>query len=161
MNFKVNCAFDKMVPIAALVPHPKNANEHPLDQVEALAEILEYQGWRIPIKISNRSGFVTAGHGRILAAKLLNQTEIPADFQDYESEEQEIADLHADNAITLRARLDIAKIKLQIKELPNLQPKFLGIEPIRLEDQLVEINEKELDENILTSHECPSCGYEW
>lgn len=53
-----------------LKSHPKNRNKHPEDQLRRLAEILKYQGWRYPIKVSKRSGFVTSGHGRIEAAKI-------------------------------------------------------------------------------------------
>jgi ParB-like chromosome segregation protein Spo0J len=34
-------------------------------------------------------------------------------------------------------------------------------EPLSFNNNGVEINEKELDENIATHQECPSCGYKW
>ena len=96
---KVHCTHNQMVALSELKGHPKNRNKHPKEQIERLAKILKYQGWRYPVKVSKLSGFVTSGHGRIDAAKLNGWTSAPVNFQEYESEEQEYADVQADNAI--------------------------------------------------------------
>ena len=83
---KINCAYDDLVPISKVKPHPKNPNKHSEAQLERLAQIIEYQGWRCPIKVSNLSGFVVAGHGRLLAAKKNGYTQVPIDYQDFDSE---------------------------------------------------------------------------
>jgi len=117
-----------MVPVGHLKPHPKNPNDHPEDQIPRLAQILEYQGWRYPIKVSNLSGYITSGHGRLQAAMHANQTEVPVDFQDYESPEQEYADVVADNAIAEWARLSMSKINIEVPELgPDFNLDLLGI----------------------------------
>jgi DNA modification methylase len=117
-----------MVPVGHLKPHPKNPNDHPDDQIPRLAQILEYQGWRYPIKVSNLSGFITSGHGRLQAAIHANQLEVPVDFQDYDGPEQEYADVVADNAIAEWARLSMAKINVEVPELgPDFNFDFLGI----------------------------------
>ena len=95
----VFCAHDKIVDTDELVGNPRNPNQHPKEQITALAKIIKRQGWRHPIVVSNRSGFVVKGHGRLLAAKELNAAQVPVDFQDYESEASEYADLMADNKI--------------------------------------------------------------
>lgn len=64
----VYCAYDEIVDIAKVVPNPKNPNQHPKKQVELLAQIIRGTGWRNAITISNRSGFVVKGHGRLAAA---------------------------------------------------------------------------------------------
>jgi len=150
----------ELVNINELKPHPKNRNKHPREQIERLAKILEYQGWRSPVKVSTRSGFITAGHGRVEAAKHLGWKQVPVDFQEYDSEEQEYADLQADNAIALWAELDLSEIQSDIKDFgTDFDHDLLGIE--NLEPPEIEIKEKELDENIETGNECPSCGYKW
>ena len=88
-----------MVDLVDLQPNPRNPNKHPEAQVALLAKIIEKQGWRSPIVVSNRSGFVVKGHGRLLAATKLACERVPVDFQDYPSDEAEMADLLADNAI--------------------------------------------------------------
>ena len=65
----VYCAHDKIVDTDSLVGNPRNPNKHPKEQITALAKIIKCQGWRHPIVVSNRSGFVVKGHGRLLAAK--------------------------------------------------------------------------------------------
>jgi DNA modification methylase len=125
----IRCAHDKVVPLSELKEHPKNPNKHSEDQVARLAEILNYQGWRYPIKVSNQSGFITSGHGRLLAAKLNGWIEVPVNFQDYEDEDQEYADVVSDNAIALWAELDLDSIKLDLQALsPEFNVDLLGIE---------------------------------
>lgn len=124
----------QLVPISTLVPHPKNPNKHPPEQVARLAEIIEFQGWRYPVKVSNRSGFVTSGHGRIEAAKLKGWTDVPVSYQDYESEAQEYADVVSDNAIAEWSDLDLSSINTDIGDLgPDFDIDLLGIKDFVLE----------------------------
>lgn len=109
--------------------HPKNPNTHSKDQIESLAKIIEFQGWRSPIKVSRLSGFITAGHGRLDAAELRGWRDVPVSYQDYESEEQEFADLVADNAIAEWSILDFKSIN---EAIPNLGPNADG-EPFDLD----------------------------
>ena len=102
----VYCAHDRIVPTTELKPNPKNPNKHPQSQIEALGGIIRGNGWRNPITVSTRSGYVVKGHGRLLAAQLEELDEVPVDFQDYESEAAELADLTADNRIAELAETD-------------------------------------------------------
>ncbi len=120
----VYCAHDKIVETDALVGNPRNPNKHPKEQVTALAKIIKRQGWRHPIVVSNRSGFVVKGHGRLMAAKELGATHVPVDYQDYESEASEYADLMADNKIQEFSELDAklsADILLDIKNSGDIE----------------------------------------
>ena len=108
-SIPVYCSHDKIVPVEELKPNPKNPNRHPEDQVEILAKVIEAQGWRQPVKVSTRSGFIVSGHGRYAAARLLG-CPVPVDFQDYPSEAEELADLLADNRIAELAELDKAAL---------------------------------------------------
>ena len=65
---KTYCAHTELVDIASLVENPRNPNRHPEKQIEALAKIIQYQGWRNPIVVSKRSRFIVKGHGCLLAA---------------------------------------------------------------------------------------------
>lgn len=131
---QIKCLFDKLVKIKDLQSHPKNRNKHPEDQISRLASILKYQGFRYPIKVSKLSGYVTSGHGRIEAAKLNGWKEVPVNFQDYDSEEQEYADVQADNAIASWAELDLSGINSDIGELgPDFDINLLGIKDFVVE----------------------------
>lgn len=102
----VHCAHDAIVDVAALVPNPKNPNTHPDNQIQLLGRIIRETGWRAPITVSKRSGFIVKGHGRLAAALLEGFKEVPVDYQHYDSEAQEYADLVADNRIAELAEID-------------------------------------------------------
>ena len=102
----VFCAHDKVVDIETLVPNPKHPNQHPDAQIQLLGRIIRQTGWRQPITISKRSGFIVKGHGRLLAARLEGMKEAPVDYQNYTNEAEEYADLVADNRIAELAETD-------------------------------------------------------
>ena len=106
----VFCAHDKIVPIKELRENPLNPNKHPDDQIRALAAIIKATGWRQPITVSTRSGLIVKGHGRLAAAKYGKFKEAPVDYQNYASEEEELADLMADNRIAELAEIDSVKL---------------------------------------------------
>ena len=105
-SIPVFCAFDEILPVEEICPNPKNPNQHPDSQVELLAKIITHQGWRAPVTVSTRSGLVVRGHGRLMAAKYAGLSRVPVDFQSYESEESELADLVADNHLAELASND-------------------------------------------------------
>lgn len=124
--------------ISALVPHKKNPNKHSEEQIERLAALIRYHGFRHPIIVSKRSGFIVAGHGRLEAARRLGMAKVPVDYQEFESDEAEYAFLVADNSIALWAELDLAAINL---EVPNLGPDF-DIDMLGLKDFAIDVAEK-------------------
>ena len=102
----VFCAHDAIVDVAKLVPNPKNPNQHPDSQIQLLGRIIRQTGWRQPITVSKRSGFIVKGHGRLAAALLEGVKEAPVDYQNYTTEAEEYADLVADNRIAELAETD-------------------------------------------------------
>ena len=102
----VFCAHDAIVDVAKLVPNPRNPNQHPDNQIQLLGRIIRQTGWRAPITVSKRSGFIVKGHGRLSAALLEGVKEVPVDYQNYASEAEEYADLVADNRIAELAEID-------------------------------------------------------
>ena len=143
---KFNCSYGELLAIddPKIIPNPKNPNKHPENQIERLAKIIEYQGQRSPIVISTRSGFITKGHGRLASIKLLGWEKIAVDFQDYENEAQEWADIVADNAIAEWATLDKDLIISELETL-DLDIELLGIEDFSLFD-FGQIEEEEVDQ---------------
>ena len=102
----VYCAYDEILPIEQLRPNAKNPNKHPQEQLEMLGKIIRGNGWRNPITVSTRSGLIVKGHGRLLTAELEELKEVPVEFQNYDSDEAELADLTADNRIAELAEID-------------------------------------------------------
>lgn len=126
MTAKVNCTYTEMRDLVNLVPHPKNPNQHDEEQIRLLSKIISHQGWRNPIVVSKKSGYIVAGHGRLMAAELLGLKNAPVDLQDFETEADEMAHLVADNRIAelaessrsiiadIIAELDTGHIDLEI-----------------------------------------------
>lgn len=119
----VFCAHDAIVTLEKLIPNPKNPNTHSDEQVKLLGRIIQATGWRQPITVSNRSGFIVKGHGRLLAARAAGLTEAPVDFQEYATEAEEWADLVADNRLAELSEIDNALLMdifqdIDLSEIP-------------------------------------------
>jgi DNA modification methylase len=129
----VHCNYDELRPIKEFKPHPKNRNDHSREQVERLAEIFNFQGVRKPIYNSTLSGCITAGHGRLLAAKYMKMESFPAEWQEYADADQEQIDVTSDNAIALWAELDLAGINEDLGNLGPFDIDLLGIEGFEID----------------------------
>lgn len=130
---KFNCAYTELVDIHKLVPNPKNNNHHPKEQIDRLAKIIDYQGQRSPIVVSNRSGFIVKGHGRLEAIRKLGWEKVAVDYQDYESEAQEYADMTADNQIAMWAEFDNNMLMSEIPELGDMDLDMLDMKDLKLD----------------------------
>ena len=113
----VYCAHSQMVEIEKVVPNPRNPNKHSEKQIALLSKIIAAQGWRAPITVSTRSGFIVRGHGRLLAARKLGLAEVPVDYQAYETEAADWADLIADNRLSELSETDDLLLKDLLQEL--------------------------------------------
>ena len=116
----VFCRFDDIVSVSSLKPNPENPNMHGAEQLELLGKIIKKTGWRAPITVSKRSGLITKGHGRRLAAIKAGLEYAPVEYQDYASEEEEHADLIADNRIAELAEMDDEKLSDLLRELDSI-----------------------------------------
>lgn len=142
----VNLDLIHMVRVDELKPRPNNRNKHPVEQIDRLIKIIQYQGFRRPVIVSLRSGYVVCGHGRLEAAARMGLETVPVIYQNYESDEQEYADHVADNSLQSWSELDLSGINL---DLPDLGPDFdidmLGIKNFTLD--VFEKTEGETDED--------------
>lgn len=161
---QINCAHTEVVDIDLLVENPRNPNRHPEKQVELLAKIMKHQGWRSPIVVSNRSGFIVKGHGRLAAAKLNGWTQAPVDHQDYVNEADEWADMVADNKIAELSSSDMNMIVEDSKLFQDLDLELLGMPDFDITTlNSIANTSAELDTDSFTKfvRECPKCGFEW
>lgn len=166
----VCCAFDELVAIEKLVPNPRNPNQHPQSQIAILAKVIAHQGWRSPIVVSFRSGFIVAGHGRYEAAKALGLSQVPVDYQDFPTDADEHAHLVADNRIAELSEADEAGLREILGELKasDFDMELSGFDAGALEKALAGLEEPEAppefpeaDEDIPTEFQCPKCQYRW
>ncbi len=135
----IRCSYKELRDPISLTPHPRNPNRHGERQIELLGRIIQHQGWRNPIVVSARSGFVVAGHGRLQAALSLGLPEVPVDVQEFESEADEWAHLVADNRIAELAEMDregLGELLRDLGEVEDFELSWSGFDDDALKDLL-------------------------
>ena len=157
---KIHCAHDKMSPVDSLVENPRNPNKHSPRQILLLSNIIAGQGWRAPIVVSKRSGFVVAGHARLKAAKVLELQTVPVNVQPFESEADEWAHLIADNRIAELAEMDTASLKDLLIRLDTgeINMELTGYDPEALNHLMEELDGPERGARPII---CPECKHEF
>jgi hypothetical protein len=160
----IKCKYSALVESHKLVINPKNPNKHSPEQIERLAKIIDFQGQRAPVVVSNQTGFIIVGHGRLEAMKKLGWEKVAVDYQDFKNEAEEYAHMVADNAIAEWSKLDLGQIDLGVEGL-DIDLDFLGIENFKIEElpEIKNTNE-EIDTDNFGSdllHQCPKCGFEF
>ena len=158
-GIEVWCAYDKLVKVDELIPHPKNPNTHPQSQIKILAQNIRYHGWRHPIIVSKLSGYIVAGHGRLEAAKELGVSIVPVEYQNFASEDNELAVLVGDNRLAELSSLDLNGLQDIIDgfKASDFDTILAGFEPTDLDALLGEQKpdfgdekEKELSQSEVT-----------
>jgi hypothetical protein len=99
-----------------LIPHVRNARTHSEDQVAQIAASIAEFGFTNPILIG-ADDVIIAGHGRLLAAKLLGLSEVPVIVLDHLSDAQRRALVIADNRIAENAGWDEALLRAELSAL--------------------------------------------
>lgn len=139
---KIHCKYDNLVKVESLKPHPKNRNKHSNEQIERLAKILDFQGIRAPIVVSNLSNRIVKGHGTLAAIKKNNWLEAPVVYQDFDDKDQEYLFVQSDNSIASWAELDLSGINIDIQELGPFDIDLLGLKnfAVDINERIEEIN---------------------
>lgn len=133
-QIKIHCLYDELINPIKLKNHKKNNNHHSDDQISRLAKILDYQGFRYPIKVSKQTGYITSGHCRKLAAIRLGLKQVPVVYQEYKDMDQEMADLYADNSIASWSDFDLSMVNDSIGDFsPDFDIDLLGISDFTLD----------------------------
>ncbi len=161
----MHCAHSAIVDPSTLEGNPRNPNTHPERQIKLLAKVIQGNGWRLPITISNRSGLIVRGHGRLAAALLLDVDAVPVDYQDYDSEAAEMADMLADNRLPELAEINIDSLAMDLDWLreENFDLELAGFD----EDGPTEPNFQPTDPDEQPRLDqkdpaiCPKCGHEF
>jgi hypothetical protein len=102
--------------VADLVPYAKNARLHSPEQVQQLANSIRQWGWTKPILVDEQGGII-AGHGRVLAAQMLELSTVPAMVARGWSETQKRAYVVADNKLALNGSWDDFLLRTELEEL--------------------------------------------
>lgn len=103
-------------PLDSLVPYAGNARTHSEAQVAEIAGSIREFGFVNPVLIAE-DGTLIAGHGRVLAARLLGMDTVPTITLTGLSDNQRRALVLADNRIALNAGWDESLLALELGDL--------------------------------------------
>ncbi len=156
------------VKIEEIKLYENNAKIHPEWQVEQIKNSIIEFGFNDPIAI-DENNIIIEGHGRYLALKELDYTEVEIIRLDHLTEEQKVAYAIAHNKLTMNTDFDTEKLRIELSKLEesNFDLSVLGFENIELEEimevdfeEVLEIEEEET-ENERTRHKliCPHCNH--
>lgn len=116
----IHCAYTALAEPAALKPHPQNVNTHPPAQLRVYQKVIQANGWRRPVVVSKRSGYIVKGHGAWLTAQAAGWL-VPIEYQDYASEAEELRDHVADNELAKAAETDQVKLEALLAAMPDVE----------------------------------------
>ena len=106
----------KKVRVADLIPYARNSRTHSEAQVAQIAASIREFGFLNPVILDGGAG-ILAGHGRVLAARLLGLDVLPAIEAAQLTEAQRRAYVITDNKLGLNAGWDIELLKVEIADL--------------------------------------------
>src|ERR1700730_5986169 len=118
-------------PIDRLIPFDRNPRTHSEAQIAQIAASIAEFGFNNPILVDTKAGII-AGHGRLLAARKLQLTEVPLIVLDHLTDAQKRAYVIADNQLALNAGWDEG---LLAAELAALQQEDFNLGLIGFEDE--------------------------
>jgi hypothetical protein len=102
--------------VTSLVPYARNARTHSDVEIAQLAASIREWGWTMPVLIDAAGGII-AGHGRVLAARMLGLEDVPVMIVAGWSEAKRRAYVLADNKLALNAGWDEAILAFELNDL--------------------------------------------
>lgn len=97
-------------------PYARNAKMHTKEQIDRICESIKQFGFNQPIAI-DEYGEILAGHGRLLAAKLLNLKTVPCLVVAGLNDEQKKAYRLVDNKLNMDTDFDLGLMQLEIEDI--------------------------------------------
>jgi hypothetical protein len=147
-------------PIADLIPYARNSRTHSDAQVAQIASSIKEFGWTNPVLLDGENGII-AGHGRVLAAQKLGESEVPTIELSHMDENQKRAYIIADNKLALNAGWDEEMLALEVADLKDagFDLGLIGFSPFEFDDEENDEPEQEkelnftIQYNIVFDHE--------
>jgi len=145
-----------VVPVEALIPYAMNSRTHSDAQVAQLAASIREFGFTNPILVDEQSNLI-AGHGRLLAARKLGLTEVPAVVVTGLDDRKRRALIIADNKLALNAGWDEEALRVEMEDLGADYGELMGFSQEELSDIL---NAVEPTEGLTDEDEVPEVPVE-
>lgn len=112
------------LPTNSIKPYEKNAKMHSDEQVVKIANSISEFGFQQPVVV-DKNNVLIIGHGRLLAAKLLNLEKVPAVQASELTDEQVKALRLADNRVA-KAKMDTELIGAELSQILNIDMTQFG-----------------------------------
>lgn len=138
----------KVALVADLIPYALNSREHSDDQVAQIAASIRAFGFTNPVLIDEANNLI-AGHGRVMAARKLGMTEVPAIVVTGMDERKRRALIIADNKLALNASWDMEALLVEVRDLGDEFGELMGFSDDELAAMMVEETEGLTDEDAV------------
>ena len=102
--------------VDTLVPYKRNAKSHSAEQIQKIANLIKEVGWTKPIVIDEKDT-ILAGHGAVLAAKLLGMARVPCVVKAGLSPAQKRAYILGDNRVAEDSTWNIGTLEEELAAL--------------------------------------------
>ena len=146
----------KAIAIDALIPYALNSRTHSDAQVAQLAASIREFGFTNPVLVDDANNLI-AGHGRVLAARKLGLTEVPAIIVTGLDDRKRRALIIADNKLALNAGWDEQALRVELEDLAGDYGELMGFS----EDELAALlAEAAVEEGLTDEDEVPEVGPE-
>jgi DNA modification methylase len=109
----------EQVKLDALIPYARNSRTHSDAQVAQIAASIKEFGFTNPVLI-DEAGSIIAGHGRVMAARKLEITDVPSIRLTHLTDAQKKAYIIADNKLALNAGWDDEMLAVELTDLKDM-----------------------------------------
>lgn len=158
----------KVASVADLIPYALNSREHSDDQVAQIAASIRAFGFTNPVLIDEHNNLI-AGHGRVMAARKLGMTEVPAIVVTGMDERKRRALIIADNKLALNASWDMEALLVEMKDLSDEYGLLTGFSIEELAQMFDEVSfapgteddQGKLDQLAPKMVTCPHCAAQY
>lgn len=118
--------FEK-IETSRLIPYARNARTHSDAQVAQIAASIKEFGFLAPVVVGGDYG-IMAGHGRVLAARMLGLESVPCIKADHLTEQQKRAYIIADNRLAETSEWDHEMLAVELADLGDIDLGAIGLD---------------------------------
>jgi len=133
---------NKIMSVEDLIPYALNTRTHSDDQVAQIAASIRAFGFTNPVLIDEQNNLI-AGHGRVMAARKLKMTEVPAVVVTGLDDRKRRALIIADNKLALNAGWDEDALRIELEDLGADFGALMGFS----QDELVALLKSDTEED--------------
>ncbi len=117
----------ELIALADIKPDKNNARTHSEKQIKQIVKSIKEFGFTNPILVDDKNKLI-AGHGRLIAAEILEMEKVPSIVLTGLTKKQKRAYMIADNQIALNSGWDFDMLQIELKALEGFDIELLGFD---------------------------------